>query len=403
MKIKHLLLIFLLLTGSIMTGQSQSFRNFTVSDGLPSNNVSGVAIDGFNRKWFGTQSGVALFNDTIWTTWTKADGLINDYINCITVDVNNHIWVGTDDGLSKFDGSQWSSYTKTDGLVDNMVNFIAGAADGSVWIGTSAGASHFDGTNWKNYTTTDGLPGNMISYITNDQNGNVWLGTFLGGLSKFDGKAFTTFTKADSLPGNNIISVANGASNTRWIGTFYGVAVFDSQDKWVTTYRKTNGLYNNFSQDIAMDSKGTMWFADYDIYTLDAGLSKKSSSGWKTFTVSDGLINAPLRRLAVDTADNIWIATGYGVSKLTDAAEGIHDATTLPGHIYPNPATTEIHLDGLTSAGTLRLFTMTGIEVVSRSLSNGANTISLQNLDAGIYLIRCTTGTGVYTEQLIIR
>jgi ligand-binding sensor domain-containing protein len=397
-----MLLVMVMLSGSMI--RAQHFTNYTsATSGLPSNNVTGVAVDANNHKWFGTQAGVAMFNDTTWITYTTANGLINNYINCITVDVNNNIWVGTDFGISKFDGAQWTSFSMANGLINNTVNYIAGAPDGSVWIGTGEGASNFDGTTWKNYTTTEGLPGNMISYVAAGTNGNIWLGTFLGGLSKFNGTAFTNFTKADSLPDNNIMCIAMGANNTKWIGTFYGVGVFDSQDKWIATYRAKDGMFNNFVQDIAMDSKGTMWLANYDIYTMDPGLSKKTTSGWRTFSIPDGLLNGPLKRIAVDKTDKIWIATGAGVSKLTDAAEGLGDLSTIHVNIYPNPATTEIHVDGLSEPGQVTINAVTGMEVASQSISRGSNTISLRNMQPGLYIIRCTAGPGVYSGKLIIR
>lgn len=85
---------------------AQTFTNYTTNEGLPDNNVNGVAIDTSDVKWFGTQAGVAKFNDTTFTVYTTANGLIDNYINCIAADKNNNVWAGTDYGVSRFDGSQ---------------------------------------------------------------------------------------------------------------------------------------------------------------------------------------------------------------------------------------------------------------------------------------------------------
>jgi ligand-binding sensor domain-containing protein len=394
-------MVVLLLIAALV-GHAQHFTNFTSADGLPSNNVNGVTVDAENHKWFGTQEGVAMYNDTVWTIYTKANGLIDNYINCISVDANSNIWVGTDVGISKFDGTSWTSFTTSDGLVNSMVNYIAGAPDGSVWIGTGGGASHFDGTTWKNYTLSDGLPGEMISYIAVGQT-DVWLGTWIGGLSKFNGTTFSNYTMADSLPDNNITSIAIGANNTKWIGSYYGVGLFGSNDEWAATYRAKDGLFNNFIMDIDMDSKGNMWFGNYDIYTQDPGISKKSATGWRTFSVSNGLINAQIKRIAVDNTDHIWIATAAGVSKLTDANTGMNDFSAFPVKIYPNPATTEIHVDGQTTSGLLTISAVNGQQLLQKTLMKGSNTIPVDGLKAGIYLLRYNTETGVYTGKLFIR
>ena len=398
---KKLTILFLMLAG--LQAGAQNFTNYTTVQGLPSNNVLGVAVDSHNVKWFGTQSGVAKYNDTTWTTYTTTNGLIDNYINCIAVDASDHIWVGTDIGVSKFDGTTWTSFTTTNGLVNSQVNYISGHPDGSVWIGTSGGVSRFDGTTWKNYTSADGLAGDMISYIKVDQANNVWLGTWIGGLSKFNGTGFTNFTTADSLPDNNVSSIGIGANNTKWIGTYYGVAVYDNSDKWIATYRAKDGLFNKFVMDIAMDARGSMWFGMYDLYTQDPGLSRKGATGWKSFTVTDGLINAQVKRIAVDKSDHLWSATAAGVSKLSDTNAGLSEISPFPLQVYPNPATDEIHLDGLTSAGSCTLNTATGKVVVSASLQKGSNTISTSGLNPGIYIVKCALESGIYTGKLIIR
>jgi ligand-binding sensor domain-containing protein len=399
--IRHLFIIMLVLSASAI--RAQQFTNFTTANGLPSDNVNGVAIDGNNHKWFATQAGVARYNDTTWTIYTTANGLIDNYINCIAVDVNNHIWAGTDYGVSTFDGTRWISYTKTHGLVDNTVNYIAGDPDGSVWIGTGAGASNFDGINWHTYTTANGLPNDLISYIAVDQSGNKWFGTFIGGLSKFNGTSFTNFSTADSLPDNNIISIAMGANKTKWIGTYSGVAVFDSLDQWTATYRVAQGLLNNFVQDMAMDSKGTMWFGLYDIYVMDGGITKNNKTFWRSFTLDDGLINALVKRVAVDKTDMVWITTGGGVSKLYDPTSGAGELAGININLFPNPATTELHLNGMSTAGNLRIMTSEGKTAIVKSLSKGSNTINLQGLAPGIYIVNYTTTAGSYSGKLVIR
>jgi ligand-binding sensor domain-containing protein len=399
--ISKMLLIILLLTGFMV--RAQQFTNYTSGSGLPSDNVNGVAVDANNHKWFGTQAGVAEYNDVTWTTYTISNGLIDNYINCIAVDANNNVWAGTDAGISKYNGTQWTSYTTANGLANNTVNYIAGDPDGSVWIGTGNGLSNFNGTTWKNYTTADGLPGNLISYIAVDQEGNKWIGTFIGGLSKFNGTTFTNFTMADSLPDINIISIGIGANKTKWIGTYSGGAVFDSLDHWTKTYRVASGLLNNFVQDIAMDSKHTMWFALYDIYTMDGGITRNNQTVWKSYTMEDGLVNGFVKRIAVDKSDYVWVTTGAGVSKLLDPASGIGEPGGMPMVVFPNPATTDIHLNGLTSAGNLSVVTVDGKSVITQILSKGSNTVSLAGLVSGIYFMKYTTDQGSYTGKLVIR
>jgi ligand-binding sensor domain-containing protein len=399
--ISNFFVALLVLSGSVI--RAQQFTNYTSASGLPADNVNGVAIDSGNHKWFGTQAGVAMFNDTTWKVYTTADGLIDNYITCIAVDRNDNVWAGTEMGVNKFNGTQWTTYTTSAGLINNSVTYIAADPDGSVWIGTNGGLSHLSGDTWTNYTTAQGLCGDVISYIAADSKGNKWIGTWLGGLSKFNGTTFTNFTTADSLPDNSVLSIGIGANNTKWIGSLNGVAVFDSLDKWMLTYRASDGLLNNFVQDIAMDSKGSMWFGLYDTYTQDGGISRFNTAGWKSLTTSDGLVDALVRRIAVDKKDNIWIATGNGVSKLTEWNIGINTLAATSVKIYPNPATSGIHIDGISEASHLQIFDITGNEIQAASLAAGSNLIRLQNIRAGVFFLRISSDAGTISRKLIVK
>ncbi|MEI7661053.1 MAG: two-component regulator propeller domain-containing protein [Bacteroidota bacterium] len=401
----NLLLLLLVLSGTMP--QAQVFTNYTTASGLPSDNVTSVAVDTNNVKWFGTQGGIARFNDLTWTTYTIANGLVDNYINCIAVDIHNNVWVGTDVGISKFDGSIWTSYTTANGLVNNSVNYIAGSPDGSVWIGTNNGASNFDGTTWKNYTMTSGLPNNLISYIACDKVGNTWLGTFIGGLSKFNGTTFSNFTMTDSLVSNNISALAIDHHNKKWIGSYEasyeGISLLDSLDHWVANYRSMDGLLSPYVQDISFNSKDILWTTIYDVYKQDGGVAWHYGSAWKTLTTADGLVNKLVKRLAVDKNDYVWITTGSGVSKLYFPNAGVVGIADQPFRVFPNPATTEIHIDGLTSAGNLHILNFVGREVSSQNLEKGSNTIGLQGFSPGIYLLRYTTGQDNFSGKLVIR
>ena len=134
-----------------------TYIKYTPTDGLADNDVSAVAVDADNLKWFGLgkwSGGVSSFDGTTWETYTTKEGLASNRIQAIVVDTNNVKWFGTfGGGVSSFDGSIWKTYTKEDGLVRNNVRAVAVDADNIKWFGTSGGVSSFDGTTWTTYTT----------------------------------------------------------------------------------------------------------------------------------------------------------------------------------------------------------------------------------------------------------
>lgn len=123
---------------------------------LPSNNVLSVFIAG-STQWYGTDEGLAKHTGIQaklnWESFYITDGLISNIVQCINKDLSGKMWFGTPSGVSVFDGSQWKSYNKSDGLAGNNILCIAVDLDGSLWFGTDSGVSHFNGSVWTSYTT----------------------------------------------------------------------------------------------------------------------------------------------------------------------------------------------------------------------------------------------------------
>ncbi|MBK7214059.1 MAG: T9SS type A sorting domain-containing protein [Bacteroidales bacterium] len=401
MKSKAFLLILLTLTILNSFLGAQSFTNYTTDNGLPDNNVNGVAVDGNNVKWFGTQLGVARFDGSNWSIFTTANGLIDNYINCIAVDANNHIWIGTDIGVSVYDGSAWTSYTTANGLIDNMISYIAGADDGSVWIGTNLGLSKFNSGTFTNYNSSNGLNYEMVSYIAT-QGTNVWIGTWLGGVFKFDGTTFTNFTMANGLPDNNISCIAIDDAGNKFIGTFAGIAKLNSSDVYVTTYTSTGGMFNNYVKDLAITSDQDLWAGIYADYLQEGAISFFNQSSWVNYKVSDGLVNTMVKRVAIDANDHLWVATGSGVSEFNPLT-GIGEQTASGISVYPNPATDVLHIDGISESANVAVYNSCGKLVMAQNMTGQDGNVDISGNTLGFYVVKVMDKSRSITAKIMIK
>jgi ligand-binding sensor domain-containing protein len=128
-----------------------SVKDFlTLSDGLPSNEITTIVVDRDNNVWVGTDKGIGIILDPL---QPKRSGGIASYIplrgtviNCIAVDALNQKWVGTPDGVIVLssDGTQQLAFytvTSTNGkLINNDVKSIAiDGSTGTVYFGTLSG------------------------------------------------------------------------------------------------------------------------------------------------------------------------------------------------------------------------------------------------------------------------
>lgn len=235
-------------SGATTYTQSNTSELFPDETPLAGDTILTITIDDENKRWFGTNNGLSVFQGNKWPAinykniYSKAFfstykissiGYVNDtaYIGTLgggvarmvsnEVDAitaaspyeipwsmlpsNNVLavftdgstqWYGTDEGLARHTGTDakanWESFYEQDGLVNNQVQCIVKDLNGIMWFGTSAGLTSFDGDSWKSYTTSDGLAGNNILSMAADSDGSLWIGTD-NGVSHFNGTVWVNY------------------------------------------------------------------------------------------------------------------------------------------------------------------------------------------------------------------
>lgn len=333
----------------------------TLNSGLPSNSTKCVTIDNSGTKWIGTQSGVAKFDGTNWTSYNNTNGLPGNNINCITIDNSNAKWIGIQlNGLTKYDGSTFTTWkTSNSAIPNNNVNCVAIDNAGNKWVGTYAGLAKFDGTNWTTYSQGGGAVDQIYSIVFEDAT-HMWVGTG-GGLYKFDGTNWTPYS-IPLLPSAYVSAVAIDASGNIWAGTTTGgIAVFDGVSSW--TY--------------------------YD------------------GTSTPGLGNA-INNIMIDPYDNKWVCTNdaglamYGTPIIT-ATEELTAQNMVS--VYPNPfnvaATIELSSEGPSE---ISLYDVYGNEVRRYVLQKNDKKIILnkENLANGVYVYRVSSSDGISSGKIIV-
>lgn len=397
------------------------FTNYTTSNSdLPANYVcGGVAIDTNNFVWVGTDAGVAKFDGTTWSVYTISNGLPSNIISCIAVDKSNNIWVGSEDGVAKYNGSTWTEYTRhntndgvNDSLCDNAIHYIACDTNNNIWFGSwGAGVSKFNGTTWTTYNVANGFPNDAgtlasIYYITVDGSNNKWFGSDMG-LIKYDNSVFTTIDQstAPDLRSNYITAVAVDDANNKWLGVLSkGIAKFNSSNAWVANYDTLNGIRNNGITDIKFDSEGNIWLGEYTIYgaLVVGGITKFNSSTENGISYSglDGLFDEQVFRIAIDSSDNIWIATGGGLFKFVDAIGIEENYNKLTLDIYPNPAHEYLNIDGNINSGIAEISDITGRLIINKTVTSAVK-INTETLVNGVYFIKITDNEKTYYGKFI--
>lgn len=396
MRIQILLVATVLLAWN---ATAQTFTNYTTVDGLLSDNVNCVDVDGADNLWFGTQAGVSMFDGATWTDYSTSNtpNLIDDNITAIFSASSGDIWVGSDFGVSVFSGGAWTSYTTLDGLGNDQIKCISEDANGDIWFGTSSGATELSGATWTSYGTSNGLPFGGVTAITLQNDGTLWMGSGLGGVWRFDGTNFTGITIADGLVDNRLRAIALDNQDQRWFGTSEGISVFNTSNNFVTNHTTIFSLPApdtlNPIEDVKVDNSGNIWVGVYvDYLVTQGGVCAYDGSQWFEYKVADGLVGPVVRALAIDASNNVWVATSTGVSKISNHSIGLNENTTTNFRIYPNPANNVVYIDGLSSQEDIELkvynAAMQEMPIAFSAFSPTTAKLGLDEYASGMYFIQ---------------
>ena len=292
---------------------------YTVSDGLPANEVRALALDG-NRLWAGTSKGLVCFDISEGKLTPSPNTPDLKGVNVRALAVNEReIWVGTlNSGIIRIDKDTGAKreYTTLDGLPSKHISDIKLMGD-EVWAATFSGVVVLDRSSdtWVKYTTQDGLSGNdaVSIAITND---HVWVATSMNGLNMFDkrNRTWTTFSTAQGLPSDSIRSVV-ATDTSVWIGWYSrnrnGYGRYDLlQNKW---YFTTLGEDDIAPEDIFLALNGEeFWVA------TDAGTFVEFPVvGWDSINYPSKFNKARARvNCMIISGSTAYFGTSEGLGKL---------------------------------------------------------------------------------------
>jgi ligand-binding sensor domain-containing protein/serine phosphatase RsbU (regulator of sigma subunit) len=203
------------------------FAHYTVKEGLSNNQVFGIRQDNDDNYWLATYGGGLTryklkAQKLTATSFTTKNGLPDNFLSSIDIAPDNTLWIATaNKGICSFKNEQFNYYTTENGLCDNHVNCIYVDTRGYIWCGTQGGINRFDGKSFFSITESNGLINNEVQTIIEDKFGVIWFGT-LGGLVKIEGRSMTDYDVSDGLTEMRINSLATDQSGNIWIGTFGG-------------------------------------------------------------------------------------------------------------------------------------------------------------------------------------
>ena len=157
--------------------------------------------------------------------------------------------------------------------------------------------------------------------------------------------------------------------------------------------------------DIGMDSYGRIWIAIYVGYLAEGGIAYWNGSQWEDFHVSDGLAGPNVRGLAIDSEDNVWVATSTGVSKISSPPSSLSNIFYSTTEVYPNPTSSKVYINTQTEDfNTISVYNNLGSLVYLETLKCQPKIeIDFLSLTKGLYHICLYSDKGVENHKILIQ
>lgn len=327
----------------------EHWANFHESDGLPSDKVFCVAADG-DRVWFGTDDGLACYEDGAFKTWSVDDGLAYGAILAIAVDTaTRDVWIGTMGGLNRFSAGRFETFTQFSSGLPNDVVFGTAVENQNVWVTTTAGTARFRVREkaWDVYTPANSPQHEPWGYSIDYADGKVWAALWGGGVLEFDVETehWKDYLDPDGemeidlFRDDGIIHVITTAVSYRsgilWASTYFGLSRYDGR-RWRGYMDHDCGLASNFINFVKGRGPCAWVCTDKGLSVVNGETNRwvtyapsqgplKGDLGWEARVYRENellqtvkLDNGPAHNfvLGVDfQGEDVWLATSHGVSR----------------------------------------------------------------------------------------
>ncbi|MAX04957.1 MAG: hypothetical protein CMD19_01375 [Flavobacteriales bacterium] len=409
------ILLMIVISCTLSLG-AQTITNYTTADGLVSDFVECIAVDINDNIWFGTSNGAQMFDGINWISYNTSSYPLmpSDNIKVISAMSNGDVWIGTDFGASRFDGVNWTTYTTSTmqsiPLISNQIKSIdEDPSTGIVWIGTNLGVTPLDVSGVTNSLSigSPDLHWSGVNATSFDSNGDIWFSSPLGGITHYDGVDYTTYDTSTGLLSQYATDLIVDNQDNKWVGTASGISVLDVLNSSFTQHTRMYIMPPpdtlNPVVDIAMDSWGRIWTSIYVGYLAEGAVAYWDGSIWEDFDVIDGLAGPNVKGLAIDSENNVWVATSTGVSKISAIPSSINEPELPEVMIFPVPSNDIIYLSN--KAENIRgilIYNNLGALIYANDKPQQQYSIDVSSLEKGVYFMNINFVDEIISKKIII-
>ncbi|MEY4385272.1 MAG: hypothetical protein RLY20_555, partial [Verrucomicrobiota bacterium] len=162
------------------SGSKWSVRAWQADDGLPDNNVTGIAQTSDGYLWVSTHAGLARFDGVRFVDQPLPvhGGISNSLVRTMLLGRGNELWLAGEAAgglVVGFSGSSTNILTSAEGVPSFKPISMTQTPDGAVWVGYVDGSArrYYRGEAGR-FGTREGLGGTGGCWLVTDQSGMLW-------------------------------------------------------------------------------------------------------------------------------------------------------------------------------------------------------------------------------------
>ncbi|HEX7862303.1 MAG TPA: two-component regulator propeller domain-containing protein [Verrucomicrobiae bacterium] len=295
--------------------KQEGISRLTVSTEPSENDILSIFEDREGLIWIGTHfAGIVRLHEGRAVTVTQ--GLPSPNVTCVLEEGAETLWIGTrGGGLLKYSHCNFTQVPLGEDEFPKRadVRSLLKTVEGDLWVGMhDAGLIRIsaDGRR-KFFSRADGLPSDSVSSMA-EMGAEIWLGTARGGIAVYDKKTeqMRPLQGPDYLH-SHIRSFAKETNGTVWIGTQNGLVRY-SNGKFDQIY--VPQATNMSVRTLLLDTNGTLW-----VGTRDEGLLRMKDGHVTRFDSRQGLVHHRIYQI-VRSGTDLYLAGNQGIERVSISA-----------------------------------------------------------------------------------
>jgi ligand-binding sensor domain-containing protein/two-component sensor histidine kinase len=294
-------------SGGLLERIGNTFRRYTVQDGLPSDTAWATGEDRLGHIWVATAGGLAQLVEGRFQLQANSGAFDGRLQSPILKNPDGTLWMVSSTAAMKIDPAGHLSLSP---LPDPAVD-TALAGDGSLWIAAPHSLVHITAAG---HITPAALPPNLQLTSIALGKDTLWLGTTSGLYGRISPAApqpaWRRYGRQDGLPGEAVSRLQVDSSGALVVVTDGGVALYSQS---FSTIFDQDGFKGGDVLSLYEDKEGDLWLG-----SESAGAAILRHSPFATLTSREGLPSDQIRSLASTKSDGLWLGTAAGLSHLRD-------------------------------------------------------------------------------------